>query len=424
MSIAILFGTMLGTIAIGMPVGYAIGLATLVTLVTSTNIDVSLITQKAITGLDSFPLMAIPFFILAGMLMTHGGIARRLIQFFDLFVGRLTGGLGMISAVTCMFYGAISGSAMATASAIGSFMVPEMNKAGYDKGYSGALIAAAGTIGIIIPPSIPFVIYGVVTGTSIGDLFIAGVIPGVLMTLALMIVNYFVSKKYGYRGSAAKLTAKDAGKTFFTAIPALASPIIVLGGIYAGIFTPTEAAVISVVYSFVVGWFVYHELNPKNTYKALYDSMVINGVTTFMVGLSMAFAAFLSVSQIPLTITNAMLSVSDNPIIILIMINFFLLVVGCLIDNIPACIILAPILLPVVEKIGMTDIQFGVVLTLNLAIGFVTPPYGSNLFVMSAIADISIDKMFKSLVPIILSLIVVLVLVTYVPATTLFLLGK
>lgn len=424
MEMAVLFGSMLITIAIGVPIGYAIGVSVCITLATVSDIPLSLVIQNAVEGLDSFPLMAIPFFILAGLLMTHGGIAKQLIQFFNIFVGRLTGGLGMISIVTCLFYGAISGSAMATASAIGSFMVPEMNEEKYNLGYSAALIAAAGTIGIIIPPSVPFVIYGVVTGTSIGDLFIAGVIPGFLMAFALMVVNYFISRKNGYHGSTEKITVRGSLKVTRKSIPALLSPIIVLGGIYSGIFTPTEAAVVSVVYSLILGIFVYKLLDRKNIYKSFYDTMVINGITTFMVGLSMAFAAYLSVSQIPTRITVFLLTVSDNPVIILILINVFLLIVGCLIDNIPACIILAPILLPVVEQCGMSPIQFGVVMTLNLAIGFVTPPYGSNLFVMSAIAHCPVDKMFKSLIPIIGSLIVVLAIVTYIPFTTLFLLGK
>ncbi len=286
----------------------------------------------------------------------------------------------MISTSTCLFFGAISGSAMATASAVGSFMIPEMDREKYDKGYSASLLAAAGTIGILIPPSIPLVIYGVVTGTSIGNLFIAGIFPGLLMALALMLVNYVISKKHGYRGSDQKFTFREKLRIIIMGLPVLFSPIIVLGGIYAGIFTPTEASVLSVVYAVLIGKFVYKELNRKNLYKSLYESMVITGIPTFMVGLSAAFSNYLSIAQIPAQITAFLLNVSDNPIVILILINLFLLFVGSIIDNIPACIILAPILLPVVSDFGMDPIQFGVIMTLNLAIGFVTPPYGSNLF--------------------------------------------
>jgi C4-dicarboxylate transporter DctM subunit len=422
MEMAILFGSMLVLIIIGMPIGYAVGVATVLTIVTSSSIPLTMVAQLSISGVNSFPLMAIPFFILAGLLMTHGGIAKRLIMFFDVFVGRITGGLGMVAIVTSMFFGAITGSAMATASAVGSFMLPEMTKRKYDVSFSSSLVAAAGTIGIIIPPSIPFVIYGVVTSTSIGDLFIAGIIPGILMGVALMITCYIIARKRGYRGSETRYTFKTAWSNISSAFLALLSPVIVLGGIYSGIFTPTEAAVVSVVYSLVIGLFVYKELNPKNIYRALYDTMVINGITVFMVGLSSGFAAYLSISQIPVKIAKGILTLSDNPIIILLIINFFLLIVGCLIDNIPATIILSPILLPVVVQCGLTPITFGVVLTLNLAIGFCTPPYGPNLFVIAAIAKVPVASLFKTIIPFILSLIVVLLLVTYVPWITMVLL--
>lgn len=421
MNMAILFGTLLILIMVGMPIGYAIGFSTVVTLVTCSNIPLTMVAQTAISGVNSFPLMAIPFFILAGTLMTHGGIAEQLIKFFNIFVGRITGGLGMVAIVTSMFFGAITGSAMATASAVGSFLIPAMRKEKYDDGFSGSLVASAGTIGIIIPPSIPFVIYGVVTGTSIGELFIAGIFPGIFMGIALMITCYIIAKKSGYKGSDKKHTFSESLDISKKAIWALLSPVIVLGGIYGGIFTPTEAAVISVVYSLVVGGFVYKELNRKNLYKAFYDTMIVNGITVFMVGLSTGFAVYLSISRIPVKITEILLSITDNPILLLILINIFLLVVGCLVDNIPACIILAPILLPVVSEFGMSPVQFGVLLTMNLAIGFVTPPYGPNLFVTAAIAGIPVQRMFKSIIPFIVALIVVLMFVTYVPEVTMFL---
>lgn len=421
MDMAILFGTMMILILVGVPIGYAIGCATALTIMTTTTMPISIVAQQAVVGCNSFPLMAIPFFILAGNLMTHGGIAERLINFFKLLVGRITGGLGMVSIITSLFFGAITGSAMATASAVGAFMIPAMEKEKYETSFAASLVGAAGTIGIIIPPSIPFVVYGVCTGASIGELFIAGVIPGILMALAMMTVCYIIAKKNGLTGIKKHYTAREVWDTFRSAIWALISPIIVLGGIYGGIFTPTEAAVVSVVYSLIIGLFVYKDLNRQNLYKALYNTMIVNGITVFMVGLSTAFAVYLSISQIPVKITNAMLGVTDNSFLLLVMINIFLLIVGCLIDNVPACIILAPILLPVVEKFGMSDIQFGVVLTLNLAIGFITPPYGPNLFVTAAVANISVEKMYKQIMPFIVALLLVLGIVTYIPAASMFL---
>ncbi len=423
MDIAVLFLTMFLLIGIGVPIGYAIGFSTLVTIIIYTDIPLVIVAQKAFTGVDSFPLMAIPFFILAGTLMTHGGIARRILNFINVFIGSVTGGLGIVTTVSCMFFGAISGSAIATTSAMGSFMIPAMEEKKYDKSFAAAITASAGTIGIIIPPSIPFVIYGVVTNTSIGDLFIAGVIPGVLMAIALILTCYIISKRRGYVGDDTKMSWALAWKEFRSAIWALLSPIIVLGGIYGGIFTPTEAAVVSVVYSLVIGVFVYRELDFVKIKRALFDTLIINGITTFMIGLSMIFATYLSLNQVPQRIAAFLLEVTDNKIVLLLMINIFLLLVGCLIDNIPACIILAPILLPVVVSLGMTPLQFGIVLTMNLAIGFITPPYGPNLFVAASVANISVDKMFRQILPFILALFIVLMICTYIPAATTLLVG-
>lgn len=424
METIVLFASFFILLFLTVPIGYSIGIATLIAIVTCGDgtIPLLMITQKAITGCDSFPMMAVPFFMLAGNLMSGGGIAKRMLDFFDTFMGFITGGLSMVTTITCMFFAAISGSAIATTSAVGSFMIPAMKDKGYDEGFSASICAAAGTIGVIIPPSVPFVIYGVATGTSITDLFKAGVVPGVAMGVALMIVCYIMSKKYGFKGESKKFSFKAVWHSFWHAIWALLSPVIILGGIYSGYFTPTEAAVISVVYSFIVGRFVYRELDNKSAYKALRDTIVVNGSTTFMVGLSSAFAAYLSLTGIPRTLANTMLSITDNKYILLILINIFLLIVGCLVDNIPATIILAPILLPVVEALGMSPITFGIMLTMNLAIGFCTPPYGIDLFVASAISGVSIGKMMKFMLWFIFALLVVLMLVTYWPAFTLFLL--
>lgn len=421
MEVLVLFGSFILLIFIKVPIGYAIGMGTMVTLMLFSDIPLVMITQNAVAGVDSFPLMAIPFFILAGNIMSTGGVAKRLVDLANLLLGKVTGGLAMVTTAVCMFFAAISGSAMATTSAVGAFMIPEMEKKGYDRGFSASVAAAAGTIGVIIPPSIPFVLYGVVTGTSIGDLFKGGFLPGISMGIALMVACYFISKKEGYRGTDEKVTGRKLWVTFKDAIWAIMSPGIILGGIYSGVFTPTEAAVVSVVYSALVGAFVYKELTLQKLYEALKDTIVVNGLTTFMVGLSAAFAAYLSMEQIPTMIANSILSITSNPILLLLIINAFLLVVGCFIDNIPATIILAPILLPIVTKLGMSPVQFGIILTMNLAIGFTTPPYGIDLFVASAIANVSIERMMKTMKWLILALLIVLMLTTYFEPLTMFL---
>ena len=422
MDVAILFLIFFILLMLSVPIGYAIGIATLITLISFSSIPITMIAQNAVAGVDSFPLLAIPFFMLAGNLMSSGGIAKRLVDFFESIIGHITGGLGMVTVVVCMFFAAISGSAVATVSAVGAFMIPEMVKHGYSKSFSAALTAAAGTIGVIIPPSVPFVIYGVVSGTSITELFTAGFLPGILMGVALIIICYIVSKKNGYKGTDRKPSLKEIFISFKKAFWAILSPVIILGGIYSGKFTPTEAAVISVVYSFIVGVFIYKELTFKGAYVAFKDAIVVNGATTFMVGLSTAFAALLTMEQIPAKIASFILSISNNGFIVLLLINIFLLVVGMFIDNIPATIILTPILLPIAVSFGMSPITFGIMLTMNLAIGFCTPPYGIDLFVASAISKVGMDQISKQILKLIVGLIIVLLLVTYVkPITTVFL---
>ena len=422
MDVAILFLIFFILLMLSVPIGYAIGIATLITLISFSSIPITMIAQNAVAGVDSFPLLAIPFFMLAGNLMSSGGIAKRLVDFFESIIGHITGGLGMVTVVVCMFFAAISGSAVATVSAVGAFMIPEMVKHGYSKSFSAALTAAAGTIGVIIPPSVPFVIYGVVSGSSITELFTAGFLPGILMGVALIIICYIVSKKNGYKGTDRKPSLKEIFMSFKKAFWAILSPVIILGGIYSGKFTPTEAAVISVVYSFIVGVFIYKELTFKGAYVAFKDAIVVNGATTFMVGLSTAFAALLTMEQIPAKIASFILSVSNNGFIVLLLINIFLLLVGMFIDNIPATIILTPILLPIAVSFGMSPITFGIMLTMNLAIGFCTPPYGIDLFVASAISKVGMDQISKQIIKLIVGLIIVLLLVAYVkPVTTIFL---
>ena len=415
--ILVLFGTMFLLMMIGSPIAVALGVATMVTMTATTNISLTTMSTACLSGLDSFPLMAIPFFMLAGNLMKSGGISRRILDFADAVVGWVTGSVGMVTVVASMFFAALSGSSPATVTAIGGITIPEMKEEGYDPAYATAITAAAGTIGVIIPPSIPFVIYGVAAQCSISDLFLAGIIPGILIGVVLMIVNYVTAKKCGF-GHTKKFHAGHLLRTLGDSIWALLVPVIILGGIYGGIFTPTESAVAAIIYSIFVGVFIYHELDLKSILEAFKETALINGQTTFLVGISMAFARFLTMSQVPGTLAKGILGIS-NPIAILLVINLFLLVVGCFIDNISSTVILTPILLPIVAGIGMSPIQFGIVMTVNLAIGFITPPYGCNLFFASAISNVSVVDIAKKILPMIGVMLIVLMALTFIPALSL-----
>ena len=412
--ILVLFGTMFLLMMIGSPIAVALGVATMVTMTATTNISLTTMSTACLSGLDSFPLMAIPFFMLAGNLMKSGGISRRILDFADAVVGWVTGSVGMVTVVASMFFAALSGSSPATVTAIGGITIPEMKEEGYDPAYATAITAAAGTIGVIIPPSIPFVIYGVAAQCSISDLFLAGIIPGILIGVVLMIVNYVTAKKHGF-GHTKKFHAGHLLRTLGDSIWALLVPVIILGGIYGGIFTPTESAVAAILYSIFVGVFIYHELDLKSILEAFKETALINGQTTFLVGISMAFARFLTMSQVPGTLAKGILGIS-NPIAILLVINLFLLVVGCFIDNISSTVILTPILLPIVAGTGMSPIQFGIVMTVNLAIGFITPPYGCNLFFASAISNVSVVDIAKKILPMIGVMLIVLMALTFIPA--------
>ncbi len=422
LKLLVLFGTMFALMIIGAPMAVSLGVSTMLTMVLTTKISLTTMATACFSGLDSFPLMAIPFFILAGNLMRSGGISRRILQFADALVGWITGSVGMVTVVASMFFAALSGSSPATVTAIGGITIPQMKEEGYDHAYATALAAASGTIGVIIPPSIPFVIYGVAAQCSISDLFLAGIIPGVLIGVVLMIVNYVTCRKNQY-GNKHRFSGKKLLKTLLDSFWALLVPVIILGGIYGGIFTPTEAAVVAIIYSLIIGVFVYKELNLRTIYEAVRDTVLVNGQTTFLVGISMSFARFLTMSQVPTSLAKSILNI-NSPLAILLAINLFLLVVGCFIDNISSTVILTPILLPIVVGIGMSPIQFGIVMTVNLAIGFITPPYGCNLFFASAISNVSVTNIAKKIMPMIGVMLLVLMAITFVPALTMGILGK
>lgn len=415
MNITLLFGVFFVLVMLSVPIGVSLGVATSLTIILTSNIGPIMVAQKAFTGLDSFTLIAIPFFMLAGNLMALGGIARRIVNMADAAVGKFTGGLGMATIIGCMFFAAISGSGPATVTAMGSIMLPEMEKRGYDKGFATGLTATAGTIGVIIPPSIPFVIYGVASGTSVGDLFKAGFIPGILIGIALMIVCYMISKKQGYKGSEHSQNGEISfWKTFLNSLPALMAPVIILGGIYGGIFTPTEAAVVATVYSLIVGKFVYHELTWKIVLEAYRSTADMNGFTGLALGFSMSFAAYLAMEQIPSKVASFLLGAISAKWALLLLIIVILLVVGCLVDNISSCLILTPVFLPIITGIGMSPVHFGIMMTVALAIGFVTPPYGVNLFVASAVAKLKIEVVSKAAIPFILAMLVCLLLIAFI----------
>ena len=377
--------------------------------------------NNTFSGANSTPILAVPLFILGGVIMAEGGISKKLFNFFAYFVGRFPGGVPCAVIMTCLFYGAISGSGPATTAAVGAMCIPFMVSLGYDKVWSAGLISVAGGLGVIIPPSIPFVLYSLATGVSTGALFLAGIIPGILIGAVLMLVNYVVARKYGY-GTLKKFNLKTLLTRLKDSIWALLVPVIILGGIYGGIFTPTESAVVAIVYSLIIGVFVYKELDLKGIYATLRETVLINGQTTFLVGLSLAFARYLTMAQVPAKVAGSILNLS-SPILILLMINLLLLVIGCFIDNISSTVILTPILLPIVTGLGMSPIQFGIVMTVNLAIGFITPPYGANLFYASAVGKVSIERIAAKIMPMIAVMLVVLLALTFIPQISLGLLS-
>ena len=414
MELGLLFAAMFAFITIGVPIGFAVGAACILTMAVFPDISMMMIVQNCFTALNSCPLMAIPFFVLSGTLMSSGGIAKRLLNAANAVFGFMTGGLAMVSTVSCVLFGA--GSGVATTSSIGSFMITEMKKHGYEEGFSSALVAASGTIGVIIPPSVPFVMYAVATSTSVSDMFLAGILPGILMGVALLLVSYFVSRVRHYGVITQFIGFQGLFRTLWEAKWALLAPVVILGGIYSGVFTPTEASVVAVVYSYIIGCFVYKELDTKEVIAKLREAGVISAVTTFMLTFSTTFSTFITMKQVPQLLSSFLIDLTSNKILLLIVINIFLLFVGCFIDILPATLILAPILLPVATRLGLSPVHFGIIMTVNLAVGFITPPYGINLFTVCAISGLPMERVSKNILWFLLALISALMLITFCPA--------
>lgn len=420
-----LFGSLFFFIFLSVPIGISIGLSTLFVVVFfSDNIPFTTYLQKAFTALDSFPLMAIPLFILAGLLMGSGGISRRLLNFADALVGFIVGGLAMVTVVACMFFAAISGSGPATVASIGSFMIPSMKEKNYGGAFASALTASAGTIGVIIPPSIPFVLFGVVGSVSIGGLFLAGILPGILIGLGLMIVSFFILKKKDLKPSETstnKIDIKYVFKTLWDAKWAILTPVIVLGGIYGGIFTPTEAAAVAVLYGFIVGMFIHRELNWSKFYDSIIETLKMLGGIMYMIGLSVTFAYVINMERIPSRIAEFITGLSENGYVVMLLIMVFLFIVGAFIDTISALVILTPILLPVAIQVGIDPIHFGVIMVVSLAIGYITPPVGTNLFVASQVGKVSFEKVSIASIPFFLVMTFTLIIIIFVPFLSMFL---
>jgi len=421
--IAILVGSFCVLLLSGVPITFSIGLSSILTMLCSIQSlpAVTTIAQRMATAIDSFALLAIPFFILSGLLMNRGGIARRLINFAKVLVGLLPGGLAFVNILAAMLFGAISGSAAAAAAAIGGFMTPLMEKEGYDKNYAAAVNITSATTGLIIPPSNIMIVYSLASGgISIAALFIAGYLPGMLVGLSLMLVSGIVAYRRGYR-STEHYTFRTSVLRLLDALPSLLLIIIVIGGIVAGYFTPTEASAIAVLYTFILSVIIYREVKWKEIPSILRDAAATTAIVMFLIGTSMGMSWMMSYENIPQNISAALIAISNSKIVIMLIINLILLVVGTFMDMTPAVLIFTPIFLPIVTQLGINPIHFGIIMILNLCIGLCTPPVGSVLFIGCGIAQTTIQKVFKPLIPLYIAMFLALMLVTYFPQITMFL---
>lgn len=423
--IFILVSTFVILLALGVPIAYSIGISGIMTMLVTIDLlpAVTTMAQRMATGLDSFTLLAIPFFIFAGQLMNRGGIAIRLIAFAKVLVGRLPGGLAFVNVIANMLFGAISGSATASASAIGTILHPRMKAEGYDENFSAAINSSSATTGLIIPPSNILIVYSLASGgVSISALFIAGYIPGIIMGLFLMAVGavYAYRKKYPIDE---RIPFKQAMVKLWDAIPSLLLLLIVIGGLIAGYFTATEASAIAVLYCLVLA-FIYKELKLKDLPDVILKTISTTAIVMFLIATSIGLSWIMSYENIPQTVSEGLLNVSNNPIIILLVINLILLFVGTFMDMTPAVLIFTPIFLPIVtQQLGMNPIHFGIILIMNLCVGLITPPVGTVLFVGCSVANVKIQSVIKPLLPMFVAMIVSLFLTTYIPKLSLWLPG-
>ncbi|ALA52246.1 MULTISPECIES: TRAP transporter large permease [Shouchella] len=420
LSVLLLFGIFFFLLAIGVPISISIGLSSIVSVMVATPLDVILYTsaQRLFSGMNSFALLAIVFFIMSGSIMNNGGIALRLINLAKLIAGRLPGSLAHTNVVGNMLFGSISGSAVASAAAIGSVMAPLQKKEGYDKGFSAAVNITSSPVGILIPPSGVLILYSLVSGgTSVSALFMAGYLPGILMGLTVMIVAYFIAKKNHYTISE-KIGLKEANRIIIQSIPSLLLIVIVIGGIVAGIFTATEGAAVAVLYSLILS-LIYRSLTWAHIPKIFKETIVMTGIVLFLVAVSSIMSWAMALTGMPAAISNGLLSISDNRYIVLLIMMLILLVVGIFMDLTPAVLIFTPIFLPIVVQMGVDPVHFGIMLVFNLAIGAMTPPVGSVLFIGCSVGKVSIEEVIKPLSYFFIALVAALFIVVYIPSISL-----
>lgn len=410
----VLFGTFFFFLFIGVPVGLAVGLSALIIFV-MTGIPLQMVPQTFFEGSSSFALVAVPFFILAGDILARGGISERILAIAEATIGRIRGGLGIVATFTSMFISAISGSGAATTAAVGATLIPEMNKKKYDTDFSAALIASSGCIGVVIPPSVPMVLYAVIAGESVARLFMGGFIPGTLMGGGLIIYAVWYSNRRNYPASE-KLPAREVARRFVNSLWGLVTPVIILGGIFSGYFTPSEAAAIAVVYTLLIAWLVYRSLTFKRFYELVVGASVTSALIMFIIGTAKIFGWGLAFYEIPETVAKSMLAIAGNSeFMIYLMIDIIVLLAGCFIETASALIILTPIFLPLIEAVGGDLVHFGVIMTIGLAIGMTTPPMAIDIFVASAISGRSLEQISRAIWPMVVVLIVVLLFCTYFP---------
>lgn len=417
----ILVAILLITFALSVPVALAMGGTAAFTMLIAGDLNLMTIPQKMMTSISVTTLLAIPMFVLAGNLMSQGGMSRRIINFAMSLLGRRTGGLSMVAILACMIFAALSGSSSATAAAIGAIMIPEMVKYKYDKAFAGATIASSAELGVIIPPSNSFIVYGVATSTSVTGLFIAGIVPGIMIGITLIAVAYFVCRKEGFRGIPEDVDLPSPFMALKEAFLALLMPIIILGGIYGGIFTPTEAASVAVLYGFIVGVLVYREINLTSLKEILLSSVRQSTMVMLIIAGAQVFGYMMSVEKIPAAVADFFVGVAGNKFVFILLVNLLLFGIGMLIESAPSILILGPILAPIAVEFGIDPIHFGILFIVNLAVGMVTPPVGLNLYVTCGIAKLKMEQLAPRLIPFLICLVLDVLLISYLPVISTFL---